>query len=85
MPLSIILSLDHKISITDNNNRNFFFSLHIPGLVSLFENMESAGELELDLCSIVEWGDRWLVTSNATKTMLLSFDRHRDPLWCLWR
>ena len=42
--------------------------------------MESAGELELDLHSIVEWGDRWLVTFNATKTKLLSFNRHRDPL-----
>ena len=31
--------------------------------------MESAGELELDLCSIVEWGDRWL-----------SFNRHSDPV-----
>ena len=30
--------------------------------------MESAGKLELDLRSIVEWGDRWLVTFNATKT-----------------
>ena len=44
-----------------------------------FENMESAGELELDLRSIVECGDRWLVTFNATKTKLLSFNRHRDP------
>ena len=42
--------------------------------------MELAGELELDLRSIVEWGDRWLVTFNATKTKLLSFSRHRDPL-----
>ena len=31
--------------------------------------MESAGELELDLRSIVECGDRWL-----------SFNHHRDPL-----
>ena len=42
--------------------------------------MESAGERELDLCSIVEWGDRWLLTFNATKTKLLSFNRHRDLL-----
>ena len=42
--------------------------------------MESAGELELDLHSIVEWGDSWLVTFNATKPELLSFNRHRDPL-----
>ena len=42
--------------------------------------MESAGELERDLSDIVEWGNRWLVTFNATKTKLLSFNRHRDPL-----
>ena len=41
--------------------------------------MESAGDLQLDLLSIVECGDRWLVTSNATKTKLLSFNRHIDP------
>ena len=42
--------------------------------------MESAGELELGLRSIVECGDRWLVTFNATKTKLLSFNRQIDPL-----
>ena len=42
--------------------------------------MESAGGLELDLHSIVEWGDIGLVTFNSTKTKLLSFNRHRDPL-----
>ena len=31
------------------------------------------------MCSIVEWDDRWLVTFNATKTKLLSFNRHRVP------
>ena len=29
------------------------------GKSGLFENVESAGEPELDLCNIVEWGDRW--------------------------
>ena len=42
------------------------------------EKVESAGELEFDLHSIVEWGDRWLVTFNATKSKLLSFNRHRE-------
>ena len=42
--------------------------------------MDLAGELELDLHNIVEWGDRWLVTFNATKAKLLSFKRHRDLL-----
>ena len=57
-------------------------TLSIPVLVSLFffEKVESAGELELNLRSIVELGDRWLVTFNVTKTKLLSFNRHRDPL-----
>ena len=54
--------------------------LFIPVSV-LFEKMRSAGEFELDLCIIVEWGDRRLVTFNATKTKLLSFNFHRDPLF----
>ena len=33
-----------------------------------------------DLCIIVEWGDKWLVKFNATKTKLLYFNRHRNPL-----
>ena len=41
--------------------------------------MESANEPELDLRSIAECGDRWVVTFNATKTKLLSFNRHGDP------
>ena len=33
--------------------------LSILVMISLFfEKVESTGELELDLCSIVEWGDR---------------------------
>ena len=48
-------------------------------LVSLFfEKVESTDELELGLRSTVEWGDKWLVTFNATKTKLLSFNCHRD-------
>ena len=39
-----------------------------------------AGQLKLDLRFIVEWGNGWLVTFNASKTKLLSFNRHRDPL-----
>ena len=45
------------------------------GKSGLFATVESAGELELDLHSIVEWGDRKLVIFNATKT-----NHHRDPL-----
>ena len=50
------------------------------GKSGFFAKVESAGELELNLRSIVKWGDRWFVTFNATKTKLLSFNRHRDPL-----
>ena len=54
-----------------------------PTLLLAFINdrpdVESAGELELDLRSIVKWGDRWLVTFDATKTKLLSFNRHKRP------
>ena len=50
------------------------------GKSGVFEKVESGGELELDLRSIVEWGDRWRVTLNAIKTKLFSFNRHRDPL-----
>ena len=52
----------------------------ILGKSGLFEKVESADELEFDLRSIVEWGDKWLVTFNANKTKLLSFNRHREPL-----
>ena len=44
-----------------------------------FLKVESTGELELNLHSIMEWGDRWLVTFNSTEMKLLSFNRHRDP------
>ena len=50
--------------------------------VCFFEKVESAGELEFNLCSIVEWGARWLVTFNATETKLLSFNRHLETLFC---
>ena len=42
--------------------------------------VEAAGELELDLHSIEEWGNIWLVTFNVTKRKLLPFNRHIDPL-----
>ena len=53
-----------------------YFSL---GKSVFFEKVESASEIELDLHSIVEWGDRWLVTFIATKMKLPSFNCHRDP------
>ena len=46
-----------------------------------FDRAEMAGSLELDLMGFVEWGEKWCVAFNATKTKLLSFNRHRcyDP------
>ena len=41
------------------------------GKSGFFEKVESAGELELELHSNVEWGDRWLVAFNATETKLV--------------
>lgn len=45
----------------------------------MFGKVEMAGEIELDLQSIVEWGVKWLVTFNSTKTKLLSVNNFRDP------
>ena len=40
-----------------------------------------ATDLSADLAKVVEWGDRWLVTFNSSKTKLLSFHHHRtDPV-----
>ena len=34
-----------------------------------------AAELKVDLRTVVEWGDKWLVTFNSSKTKLLSINR----------
>ena len=39
-----------------------------------FDRLEMTEELEEDLYYIVEWGEQWLVSFNATNTKLLSFD-----------
>ena len=44
-----------------------------------FEKVELAGDLEADLRCITEWGNRWLVTFNSTKTKLLSINRRIHP------
>ena len=45
----------------------------------VFDKVEMAAELEVDLRTVVEWGDKWLVTFNAYKTKLLSMNRFKDP------
>ena len=45
----------------------------------VFDKVEMAAKLEVDLCTVVEWGDKWLVTFNASKTKLLSMNRFKDP------
>jgi len=47
--------------------------------VDLFDRVELAGELELDLRTVVEWGEKWLVSFNAAKTKLLSVNRFKEP------
>ena len=46
----------------------------------LFDKVEMAAELEDDLRTVVEWGQKWLVTFNASKTKLLSINRFREPV-----
>lgn len=45
----------------------------------MFSQVEMAGEIELDLMSIVEWGEKWMVTFNSTKTKLLSVNHAKNP------
>ena len=40
----------------------------------LWQQLELASELESDLQDTVDWGEKWLVDFNATKTHLVSFD-----------
>ena len=53
-----------------------FFLYHLP-------SSSSCSVVEAVSSNIILWnaGDRWLVTFNVTKTKLLYFNRHRDPLW----
>ena len=44
-----------------------------------FEKVELAGDLEADLRCVTEWGDRWLVNFNSSKTKLLSINRRIHP------
>ena len=44
----------------------------------LWQQLESASELESDLRDTVDWGKKWLVDFNAGKTQLVSFDRSNN-------
>jgi len=44
---------------------------------TVFDKVELAADLESDLRTVTEWGDKWLVTFNSSKTKLLSINRHR--------
>ena len=46
---------------------------------NVIDEVEMAADLEDDLRTVVEWGDKWLVTFNASKTKLLSINRFRAP------
>ena len=40
---------------------------------------ETAETLEDDLKSVVEWGQKWMVTFNAAKTKRVSFNNYKNP------
>ena len=40
----------------------------------MWKQLEMSSDLESDLRDTVEWGNRWLVSFNAGKTQLVSFD-----------
>ena len=49
----------------------------LPKSSCIFDKVELAADLESDLRTVVEWGDKWLVT--CSKTKLLSVIRYHDP------
>ena len=44
----------------------------------LWQQFELSSELESGVRDMVEWGKKWLVDFNATKTQLVSFDRSKN-------
>ena len=44
----------------------------------LFEKVKLAAELEGDLRTVTEWGEKWLVSFSASKNKIISIDRSRD-------
>ena len=44
----------------------------------LWQQLELASELELDLRDTVDWGRKWLVDFNTGKTQLVLFDRSNN-------
>ena len=44
----------------------------------LWQQVESASEIESDLGDTVDWGKKWLVDFNARKTQLVSFDQSNN-------
>ena len=44
-----------------------------------FDCVEMAANLQYDLRTVVEWGEKWLVSFNSKKTELVSFTRQLDP------
>ena len=45
-----------------------------------FDCVEMAANLQYDLKTVVEWGEKWLVPFDSKKTHLVSFTQQRDPL-----
>ena len=54
-------------------------ALNVIGCVSdLWQQLESASELDYDLRDTVEWGKKWLVDFNAGKTQLVLFNHSNN-------
>ena len=64
--MTFLMMLSDITIYADNTTLYFKFDL--------WQLFELASELESDLQDTVDWGEKWLVDSNAGKTQLVSFD-----------
>ena len=51
----------------------------LPKSSSIFDKVELAAHLESDLRTVVQWGNKWIVTFNSSKSKLLSINRYCIP------
>ena len=70
LPDSILSSF---IDIFADDSTIYSSSTPTQSLDSITQNLSS------DLGSVVTWGEKWLVSVNATKTKSVSFHHHRQP------
>ena len=65
--------LSSFIDIFADDSTIYSSSTSTQSLDSIAQNLSS------DLASVVTWGEKWLVSFNATKTKSVSFHHHRQP------